>query len=144
MGISRHSPDAVIESLGSIFWASLAIRNLLDPLLSCAALVVEGDDPLGRPRQVGHDEADARVKLARMPFDLCHNRPDFLPALRLIAEPGVVAANLMRRSADRALEQVSNPILQNAVTRQPDRIADALGFEELVHLGIGESHVAVK
>jgi hypothetical protein len=34
-----------------------------------AALAVEGDDALGRPRQVGHDEADARVQLAGMPLD---------------------------------------------------------------------------
>jgi hypothetical protein len=34
-----------------------------------AALVVERDDALGWPRQVGDDEADTRVKLARMPFD---------------------------------------------------------------------------
>jgi hypothetical protein len=50
----------------------------------------------------------------------------------------------MRRSTDRALEQVSDPVLQNAVGREPDRVADALGFEELVHLGIGESRVAAK
>jgi hypothetical protein len=35
------------------------------------------------------------------------------------------------------------PILScNSVGRQPDRIADALGFEVLVHLGIGERRVA--
>ncbi len=48
----------------------------------------------------------------------------------------------MRRSPDRALEQVSDPVLQDPVGRQPDRIADALGFEVLVHLGIGERRVA--
>src|SRR5262249_11938508 len=31
----------------------------------CAALVVEADAPLGRPRQIGHDEADTRVQLAK-------------------------------------------------------------------------------
>jgi len=30
-------------------------------------MVVEGDDSLGRTSQVGDDEADARVQLARMP-----------------------------------------------------------------------------
>ena len=38
----------------------------LDPLLRRAALVVEGDDALGWPGQVGDDETDARVKLARV------------------------------------------------------------------------------
>src|SRR6266513_586361 len=47
-------------------------------LLAGAALVVEGDDALGRPRQVGDDEADARVKLARMPLDLAP-RPRLQP-----------------------------------------------------------------
>jgi hypothetical protein len=34
------------------------------------ALVVEGDDILGRSRHVGDDEADAWIEFARMPFDL--------------------------------------------------------------------------
>ena len=41
----------------------------LDPLLRRAAVVVEGDDPLGRARQVGDDEADPRIKLAGVPLD---------------------------------------------------------------------------
>ena len=83
-------------------------------------------------------------KLARMPLDLGHDAARLAPALRLIAEAGVVAAHLVRRSPDRALEQVSDPVLQDAVGRQPDRVADALGFEELVDLGIGEGRVAAK
>src|SRR5207249_5680539 len=63
---------------------------------------------------------------------------------RLIAEAGKVAAYFVRRSPDRALQQVANPILQYAVGRQPDRVADALGFEKLVYLGIGEGCVAAK
>jgi hypothetical protein len=43
---------------------------LLDPLLASPALVVERHDIRGRPRHVGDDETDARVKFARMPFDL--------------------------------------------------------------------------
>jgi hypothetical protein len=39
-----------------------------DPVLRRAALVVEGDDALGWTCQVGHDEADARIKLARLDF----------------------------------------------------------------------------
>jgi hypothetical protein len=42
----------------------------LDPLLRRAALVVAGDDPLGRPRQVGDDIADPWVQFPVMPFDL--------------------------------------------------------------------------
>ena len=34
----------------------------LDPLLRRAALVVEGDEALGRPDKVGNDKADTRVR----------------------------------------------------------------------------------
>jgi hypothetical protein len=43
-------------------------------LLARAALVVKGDDVLGGPRHVRDDEADARIKFARMPFDLGKRR----------------------------------------------------------------------
>jgi hypothetical protein len=53
--------------------------SVFDPLLRRAALVVEGDDALGRPRQVGHNETDARVKLARMPLDLGYDAARLAP-----------------------------------------------------------------
>jgi hypothetical protein len=71
----------------------------LDPLLARPALVVEGDDSLGRSRQIGDDEADARIKLARVPLDLYHHTARCLPTLRLIAEAGVVPSNLARRAS---------------------------------------------
>jgi len=37
---------------------------------------------------------------------------------------------------------VPDPALQYAVGRQPDRVADALGFEKPIHLGIGEGRIA--
>ena len=43
---------------------------LLDPLLRCAALVVEGDGTRGRPCQVGDNKADTRIKLAGVLLDL--------------------------------------------------------------------------
>src|SRR5260370_29340214 len=49
---------------------------LLDVLLAGAAVAIERDDALGRPRQVGNDEADTRAKLARVPFDLRHAQVD--------------------------------------------------------------------
>jgi hypothetical protein len=42
---------------------------LFDVLLAGAAVVVEDNDALGRPRQVGDDETDARIKLAGVPLD---------------------------------------------------------------------------
>jgi hypothetical protein len=44
--------------------------TFFDPLLARPALIVEGDDPLGGARQVGDNEADARIKLTRVPLDL--------------------------------------------------------------------------
>jgi pimeloyl-ACP methyl ester carboxylesterase len=45
----------------------------VDPLFARPALIIEGDDPVGRARQVGDDEADARIKFAGMPLDLGDN-----------------------------------------------------------------------
>jgi hypothetical protein len=50
----------------------------------------------------------------------------------------------MRRSTDRALQQVSDLALQDGVGWQPDRIAVALGFEELVNLRVGKGRVAAE
>ena len=52
--------------------------------------------------------------------------------------------HLKRWSPDRALEQVADPVLQDPVGRQPDCVTDALGFDGLVNLGIGEGRVAAK
>jgi len=41
-------------------------------------LTLEGDDALGRPRQIGHDKADPRIKFTRMPLDLRHDTPRLL------------------------------------------------------------------
>src|SRR4029077_1806009 len=61
-----------------------------------------------------------------------------LPKARL-AKAGEVAAHLVRWSPDRALQQVSDPVLQDAIGREPDRVADALAFEELVYLRGGQN-----
>jgi len=52
--------------------------------------------------------------------------------------------NLMRRSTDRPLEQVSNPFLQDPVGWKPDRVAHAFNFEEFVYLRVGEGRIASK
>ena len=115
-----------------------------DPLLGCAALIIEADDPFGRARQVGYDEANTRIKLARMPLDLCHHTARHLPALRLIAEVGVKAADLMRRATDRAFERMSDPFLKNLIGRQADRVLVSFGFEELVDLGVSEGGIGAE
>jgi len=114
---------------------------LFDPLLACAALVVEDDDPLGRARQVGDDEADTRIKLARMPLDFGDHPARLAPASRLIGEIGMEPAHFVRRSPDRTLEQVADPVLQDLVGRQPDRVFDPLRLQELVDFWHGEGCV---
>jgi hypothetical protein len=39
---------------------------------------------------------------------------------------------------------MTDPLLQNAVRRQADNVFDALGFEIVVNVGIGEAGVAAK
>src|SRR3954468_2231600 len=79
-----------------------------------------------------------------MPLDLGHHVARLVPALRLIAEAGVIAPYLVRRSSDRSLQQISDLILQDLVGRKPDRVACTLGFEELVDLRISEGCIASK
>jgi hypothetical protein len=50
---------------------------------------VEGDDILGAPHHVGNDEANARIKLARMPFCVGDHSVSLVPASRVIAEARV-------------------------------------------------------
>jgi hypothetical protein len=53
-------------------------------------------------------------------------------------------AHLVRGASDWTLKQVADPVLQNPVSRQADRIFDPLGFEELVDIGIGEARVGAE
>jgi hypothetical protein len=46
-----------------------------DVLLAGAAVAVERDDALRRPRQVRDDEADPRIEPARVPLDLGDHSP---------------------------------------------------------------------
>ena len=79
-----------------------------------------------------------------MPFDLGDDAARLRPASRLIGEVRVGPPHIVRRAADRALEQIADPLLQDAVGRKPDRILDPLGFEILVDLGIGEAGVGAE
>ena len=116
----------------------------LDPLFARAALVVERDDPLGGAALVGDDESDARNKLASVPLDLGDHPARLGPASRLIAEVGVVPPNIVRRATDWALEQVADPVLEDLIGWNTDRILDPLGFEILVDPGMAKASSARK
>ncbi len=77
-----------------------------------------------------------------MPLDFGDHPARLRPASGLIADIGMEPAHLVRRSPDRALEQIADPVLQDPVRRQPDRILDPLRFEKLVDLGIGKAGVS--
>src|SRR5271167_1173539 len=77
-----------------------------------------------------------------MPLDLGDHTARLDPTPGLIAEVGMKPPHLVRWSPDRAFEQVADPVLQDPVCRQPDRILDPLRFEKLVDLGIGKAGVS--
>src|SRR5271163_1942397 len=79
------------------------VLAFFDPLLRRAAMAVERDHSLCRPRHVGHDESDPRIEFAGMPLDLRHHAARLGPGTGLVTEAGVIAAHLVRRTTDRAL-----------------------------------------
>ena len=51
---------------------------------------------------------------------------------------------MVGRPPDRALEQVADPVLQDAIGWKPDRIFDPIGFQILVDIGIGEGGIGAE
>ena len=121
-----------------------AFLALLDPLLGSAAEIVEGDEPLGRTGESGDNEADPRIQLTRMPLDLGDDPAGRRPALRPIAEPGVGAANVLGWTSHRAAQERADPLLQNAVGRQPDGVLEPFGIEKRVELRHGEGGIGAE
>ena len=62
----------------------------------------------------------------------------------MVAKAGIVAAHILRRSPDRAFEEIADLVLQHPIGRQPDRVTHAFGFEELVDLRVGEGRIAAE
>ena len=79
-----------------------------------------------------------------MPLDLGDHPARLDPASCLIGEVGEVSPNVVRRPSDRAFEQVGDPVLQNLVGGQPDRILDPLGFQVLVDFGHREGRIGAE
>ena len=77
-----------------------------------------------------------------MPFDLGDDPARLLPASSLIAESCIETPHLVRRASDWPCQQMADPFLQDAVRRLADGVFNALGFEIVVNLGIGEAGVA--
>jgi hypothetical protein len=79
-----------------------------------------------------------------MPFDLGDDATRLRPGSGLMGGVRVEAPDIVRRAANRALEQVADAFLQYAVGRQPNGVLDPFAFEILVDLGIGEARVGAK
>src|SRR6267142_6188476 len=79
-----------------------------------------------------------------MPLDLGNDAAWHRPALRLIAEAGVVSPGRDWGATNRALEQIADTLLQNAIGRQPDRVLVAFRFQELVDLGVGKGGIGAE
>lgn len=77
--IARQSiklePDLVVaEPAARQPGPPVGVLAFLDPLFRRAPLIIEGDDPFGWTAQVGQDEADTKIQVAEMPFDLGTSR----------------------------------------------------------------------
>ena len=67
-----------------------------------------------------------------MPLELGDDTARCRPAFGLIGAAGMVAPHVIRRTTNRALEQVADAFLHDAIHKQTDRILDAFGFEEQI------------
>jgi hypothetical protein len=113
-------------------------------LLAGAAFVVKGDDVLGGASHVGDNISDARIKLARMPLDLGDDPTWLRPGSGLISKVRVGTPHFVRRTADGAVEEIADPLLQDPVGGKPNGVFDPLGFEVLVNFRIREARVRPK
>ena len=106
-----------------------------------APVIVKGDNPFGGTRQVGDDEADAGVQLAGMPFDLGNDTAFLVPRSGLIAEAGVIAPDMVRRTATRARQQMGNAPLENLIGFEADDVFVILGFQEFIKVRQGKGGI---
>ena len=106
------------------------VLAFLDALLRFAPLIVEQCHPLGRSRQVGDDEPDPGKQLAGVPLHLGDDAAGLIPAFGPIAEAGVMAPHMVRRTANGSREQMADAFQKNLVLRQTDRVQEALVFQE--------------
>ncbi len=79
-----------------------------------------------------------------MPLDLGDDPARLRPACGPVVEVGVISANMVRWPPDRTLEQVTDPVLQDAVRRKPDRVFDPFRFKIFVDIRIGEAGVSAE
>ena len=116
----------------------------LDVLLHRAALIVEPNDPVRLHRQVGGDEADAGKQLAWMPLDLGNNTAGFVPGRRLILYVAVDTLHAFWWASNRALEQMRDPDLRNAIGAKADGVEISSRFQRFIEVRDGDGGISPK
>ncbi len=119
----KLEPDGVVAELAARQSGPLdGVLAFLDVLLRFTPLIVESNHPLGGARQVGDDKADTRTEFTRVPFHLGHDTTLPVPASGLIAEAGILAQDMVGRTADGSCEQVGDACLKNRVGLETDSV----------------------
>src|SRR4051794_18819764 len=79
-----------------------------------------------------------------MPLDLGHDPAGAAPGLGLVAEAGVVTPDSIGRTAHRTLEQMSDPAVENSISRKADHVPVVLRFQEFVDLRRGKTRIGAE
>jgi len=105
-------------------------------------VVIKRHHPFGWAAQVSDDKADTGVQLAGMPFHLGNNPPFLAPRSGLIAEAGVIAPHMVRRTANGTRQKMSDTFLKNLIGFEADDVFVILGFQKLVYVRCGEGGIS--
>jgi hypothetical protein len=118
------------------------VLTLLDPLLGGAAAIVEGNDPLRWAGQVGDDEADPGIELARMPLDLGNDPAGVLASSSLGSGSGIGAAAASARGSGRRPAPTTSSSPRRCGRCPPQKaaleVAELVEAEERVVAGAAE------
>src|SRR5450759_2288290 len=115
-----------------------------DPLLGCAALVVEPHHRPARCLQVGHDEAYSREQLTSMKLHLRHYPTCRLPTSGLVEEALVPHHRLVARSSYGPRQQLRDVALQAVIGGYANGILYSALFQCLVNLRLGKGSIGAK
>jgi hypothetical protein len=115
--------------------------SLLDPLLPCAALVVEVHDGPVRPGQRGDDEGDPGEQLAEVMLDLGDDPSRTVPGGRLIVEAPIADQGGVPGSATGPREQILDGPLQHLVGREANGIRHPALLQRLVQSREGKRRI---
>ena len=76
-----------------------------------------------------------------MPFDLGNDTAFLVPRSGLIAEVGVIAPYMVRRTANGAGQQMGNALLKNSIRFEADGVEETFCFQERVDVRCGKGGI---